>query len=145
MKGPKARFAMFPSYRYLLLVAAAVYAAWRMWRGWRQIRDGGRFTPDEQTVLGFQMLVTVPILLLGFAWFLPPLPYLTGLAIGLAIGVLLFFIALTSIVYRVTIVGFRRRGRRGEPQRGGNAIAAGIVLLCIMLVTILLTGALPQP
>ena len=127
-------------YRYVLLPAMMVIYAWFMWREWRQIRGGTTYTADEQTVLGFQMILVLLAVLSGLTWFLRPLPYVVGLAVGLVVGVSLLFIALTSIIYRVSIL----RGRRQSgPQRSGNAIAGGVVLLCIMLVTFLITQIVP--
>src|SRR5262245_12393885 len=130
MKEPKARFVMLI---FLISIMMAV-PAWRMWRDWHRIRDATRFTAGEQTVLRFQILLLLPMSLASFARFLLPLPALARLAVGFVLGVSLFFIALTSIIYRVSIL--RGRGER-EPLQGRRAIISGVVLLCITLVAFL--------
>ena len=127
-------------YRYVMIPVSSVIGSYYLWREWRQIRGGTTFTADEQTVLGSQMILLLPVLLGGLLWFLHPLPYLAALAARLGFGVSLVFIALTSIIYRVSILG--TRGQRG-PQRGAKAIVVGVTLLFIMLATFLITQVLP--
>ena len=130
---------MLEVHRSIMLPAMTLLAAWWMWREWRQIRAGTTFSPDEQTVLGFQMIVLLSVIMLSnFTWFPPSQAGLVEVAIQLVFGVAWLFIALTSIIYRVSI--FRGRGHRG-PQRGGSAIAVGVVMLCAMLAVLLITQA----
>src|SRR5262245_47266818 len=119
----------------VMISALMVVPAWRMWRDWHRIRDATRFTAGEQTVLRFQILLLLPIALTSYARFLLPLPALARLAVDLVLGVSWFVIALTSMIYRVSIL--RGRGER-EPLQGRSAIGSGVVLLCVMLVALLI-------
>ena len=126
--------------RSVAIPVIIVVTAYSLWREWRQIRGGTTYTVDEQTVLGFQMILVLLAVLSGLTWFLRPLPYFVGLAIGLVLGVSLLFIALTSIIYRVSI--FRGRGQSG-PQHGGTAIVVGVAVLFALLVRLLITQIVP--
>ena len=110
-----------------------------LWRWWQQIKASDAFCADDKTVLGFQ-IVCVVILLMGvFEWFVPVLDRRLGLLI---LAPFFIFIGITSIIYRVSIIV---PGGQKLPAQGEQAIGGGVFILGIPLVLGILTFLEPLP
>ncbi|HNT77981.1 MAG TPA: hypothetical protein PKH77_23455 [Anaerolineae bacterium] len=125
---------MFDNIFVLLPLLIFGVFVWSLIRQYRQIPLLNGFTDREKAVLARQvtaLLIVTPLLLLyaaSFATrqvFIPFAIYFAGGALGLG------YVALTSIVYRVSIL--RGRGQK-RPTQGVNAVVVGIFAIVFMLI-----------